>query len=85
MKDFRWNDWNRDHATRHGVSIEEIQRVVRSVTPRAHGDGKYLAVGRGDGGRWVQVIYLYDPEDTYYVIHARPLKDSEKRQQRKRK
>jgi hypothetical protein len=32
----------------------------------------------------VQVIYLLDPDDTVFVLHARPLTEREKKQLRKR-
>lgn len=80
---FRWNDWNLDHATRHGVSPHEAESLVRRGRARHVGDNKYRVRGRGAGGRFIQVIYLIDPEATIYIIHARPLSDREKRQFRK--
>jgi len=73
---FRWNDWNREHATQHGCSIPEIESVVRSAGrgfPRKHGKGKWLVQGRGAGGRMIQVIYLISPPPFVFVIHAMPL------------
>ena len=84
---FRWNDWNVDHIAEHGVSPEEAEWVAehaRRPYPEARADGKRFVIGRGYGGRWLQVIYIYDPEDVVYVIHARPLKDHEKRRVRRR-
>lgn len=83
---FRWNDWNIDHIAKHGVSPEEAEAAVLSARrpfPRFLGD-RWLAVGRGIGGRWVQVIYLMDDDDeSAFVIHARPLTDKEKRRYRR--
>jgi hypothetical protein len=31
------------------------------------------------GGRFIQVIYIVDPDGTLYIIHARPLTPNEKR------
>lgn len=73
---FRWNDWNREHATRHGCDEREIESVVLyrgHGWPRQHGRGKYMVEGRGRGDRVVRVVYVLDPEGTYYVIHAMPL------------
>jgi len=84
---FRWNEWNIDHIAEHGVSPEEAEAVVanaRRPYPEAREDDKWRAVGRGYGGRWLQVIFIFDPEDTVYVTHARPLTDREKKRERRR-
>ena len=85
--DFRWNEWNRDHATKHGVAVEEAEAVVRTASPpypESLGEGKWIVIGRGIGGRWAQVIYVIDEEGTFYIIHARALTDREKRRYRRR-
>jgi uncharacterized DUF497 family protein len=81
---FRWVGWNLDHATRHGVSVAECERVVRGGEYRRAGGGKYRAVGRGDGGRWLQVVFVLTKDDEVFVIHARPLTESEKHRERRR-
>jgi uncharacterized DUF497 family protein len=82
---FRWNDWNRDHATAHGVSVHEIETLVRnSRRPERVGGGKVKIVGRGPEGQWLQVIYLIGDDDLFFVIHARPLTDREKKRERRR-
>ena len=84
---FRWIEWNRDHIAEHGVDLEEAEMVARNATPPFPykiRDEKWIAVGRGVGGRLLQVIYLIDPDETIFVIHARPISDREKRRLRKR-
>jgi len=84
---FRWIDWNRDHIAEHGVEPEEAEMVVRHARPpfpEKIEDDKLIVKGRGIGGRFLQVIYLLDPDDTVFVIHARPLTDREKKQLRRR-
>ena len=79
---FRWIDWNLDHIAEHGVDREEAEMVVRNARrpfPRKIGDEKWIVIGRGRGGRFLQVIYLADPDKTIFVIHARPIDDREKR------
>ncbi|HKA06525.1 MAG TPA: hypothetical protein VKD71_04655 [Gemmataceae bacterium] len=86
--DFRWNDWNVEHIGSHGVSPEEAETVVRDAAnpfPRKIEDDKWLVWGRGSGGRFLQVIFVLDPDDTIYVIHARPLTEQEKRRLRRRR
>lgn len=77
--EFRWNEWNREHATKHGVSQREAEAVVRHPArryPRKRGKRRFLVQGRGDGGRPVQVVYVLDPDGTRYIIHAMPLSRS---------
>jgi uncharacterized DUF497 family protein len=86
--EFRWNAWNLDHAAKHGVDVPaEAEMVVKGACrpyPEHRGDGKWIVIGRGHGGRFVQVIFVVDPDGTIYVIHARPLDDNEKRRYRRR-
>ena len=75
-EDFRWVEWNMDHATRHRCTLREIESVVRNAGrgyPRKLDAGKWQVVGRGTGDRVVEVIYLLDPDGTAFVIHAMPL------------
>jgi uncharacterized DUF497 family protein len=82
---FRWVPWNLDHATEHGVSVAECERIVRCGRYRQAAGGKYRAVGRGVGGRWLQVVFAVTVDDEVFVIHARPLTEAEKHQERRRK
>ena len=86
--DFRWNQWNGEHISTHGVEPEEAELVVTSAEspfPLVHGDGKWLVWGRGSGDRLLQVIFVLDDDGTVFVIHARPLTEREKRQFRRRR
>jgi hypothetical protein len=73
--DFRWIDWNLDHATKHGCGISEIESIVRRNFNRARkfGNGKWRIEGRGQGDRVVEVIFVKDDDGTIFVIHAMPL------------
>ena len=84
---FRWIDWNRNHVDEHGVAPEDAEMIVRDARPpfpQQIGDDKLLVMGRGRGGRFLQVIYLLDPDDTVFIIHARPMSEREKRRYRRR-
>ncbi len=79
MIDFRWSDDNEEHVAAHGVTPAEAEHVVYNASrpwPMDKGDGKWIVQGRGNGGRMVQVIFVYDDEphrEMVYVIHAMPL------------
>lgn len=77
--EFRWIDWNREHATQHGCSVVEIESVVRNAGhgwPRRLDRAKYVIEGRV---QMVRIIYLKDPEGTFFVIHAMPLTTQRRR------
>jgi uncharacterized DUF497 family protein len=88
MVEFRWNEWNLEHATCHGVLPDECEYVVENAAPpypEKAGDDRWLVRGATGSGWMIQVVYLLDDDRTIYVIHARPLTDREKRRYRRRR
>ena len=86
--DFRWSEWSWEHVQKHGVDPEEAESVVSHAAqpyPFRRGDGRWLAWGRGRGGRLVQVVFVIDDDDSVFIIHARPLTEREKRRYRRQK
>ena len=85
--EFRWNEWNLEHATKHGVRPEEAEWVARSARrpyPERAADGRWLVCGPAPGGRFLQVAFLVDEDGAIFIIHARPLTEMEKRRYRRR-
>ena len=86
--EFRWIEWNRAKLAQHNVAPEEAESVVnraRQPYPMKVDDDKRLVWGQTDSGRYLQVVYLIDIEDTIFVIQARPLTDREKRRLARRR
>ncbi len=85
---FRWNEWNVDHIGEHGVTPAEAEYIVRHAKPPYPcdvGDDKFEVRGQTEDGYYLAVVFVVDDDGTIFVIHARPLKDREKRQLRRRK
>ena len=85
--EFRWNDWNIEHIAEHLIAPADAEYVVRRARrplPEDIGDGKFWVAGQTASGRYLQVIYVFSPEDVIFVIHARPLNRAEKRRLRRR-
>ncbi len=86
--DFRWNAWNLDNALKHGVTVEEAERVVRNASrpyPRKHDAGKWIVIGPGNSDRGVEVIFVYDDDDardTAYILHAMPTRGHRSRKRK---
>jgi uncharacterized DUF497 family protein len=88
MDVFRWNAWNVQHIAEHGITPADAEYVVRNARrpyPQLVARGKWLVRGPTATGQLVQVMYIFDPADTGYIIHARSLTDREKRRYRRRK
>jgi uncharacterized DUF497 family protein len=86
--EFRWNACNIEHVLEHGVLPDEAEFVVAHAAkpfPEYRGDDKWAVWGPTTDGLHLQVVYIFDPGDTIYVIHARPLTKKEKRRYRRRK
>lgn len=83
--EFRWNAWNVEHIAQHGVRLEEAEWVVSHYRATDAGDDKYQVRGQTASGRFLQVVFIIDPEETIFVIHARPLTPREKRRIRRRR
>lgn len=64
-EDIEWDDANREHATRHRISVEEIMQVVLDnpvVRRNRKGrSGDYYVFGATHGGRKVVVVISWDP------------------------
>ena len=59
-------------------------RKARPPYPLASTDDKFLVWGPTAEGRFLQVVFLVDDEDSVFVVHARPLTDKEKKRYRRR-
>jgi hypothetical protein len=86
--EFRWNEWNIEHIALHGVDPAEAEFIIetaRAPYPLWRQDDKWLVWGRSQEGRFLQVVFVLDPDGTVFVIHARSLTEKEKRRYRRRR
>ena len=83
---FDWDDKNVAHISRHGVSPNEAEQVLEQepLVLKAE-QGKYLAYGQTDAGRYLLVVFVWRSQHTIRVISARSLTEGEKKRYRKRR
>jgi uncharacterized DUF497 family protein len=71
----QWDDWNREHIAKHGVTPEEADEVLASepVVRKTYKE-RYQLLGPTRSGRILSVIVGQDPEPphSWYVFSARP-------------
>ena len=76
----RWDDWNRQHIARHGVSPEEVEDVCRgSCIVRESYKGRLMLIGPNAAGRILVAVLDPEGEGTYYPVSARPASRRERR------
>lgn len=78
------------HIHGHGVREHDVEAVLESPGEDRPGrEGSRIAIGKTDGGRYLRVIYVPDPEpDSVFVITAyqltgKPLTAYRRRRKRK--
>src|SRR4051794_30634274 len=77
-----WDDWNLEHVTKHGITVDEVEEVL-SGSPefRESYKGRLLAVGPTRSGSLVAVAIGPDPIEphVYYPFSARPISNQDRR------
>ena len=78
-----WDEWNREHIKKHGVTEAEIHEIVQSdnVIKDSY-KGRFLVTGRTRAGRALSMAVGKSPghPGTYYVFSARPASRKERRE-----
>jgi len=83
---FRWIDWNLGKVEKHGLTPIDVEYAVnhaRRPYPKPIGNEKWLVIGPLPDGRPIQTVYLVDPDEVLFVIHARLLTPNERRRYRR--
>jgi uncharacterized DUF497 family protein len=87
VKSYRWNAWNVEHIGEHGIWPQEAEYVIEHAVrpwPEDIGKDRNLVLGTGPDGAYLHVVFIFSPPGVVYVIHARPMNESEKRRYRRR-
>ncbi len=75
------------HIAGHGVTEVEVEAVLtRPIEDRPGSEGSRVALGQTEGGRYLKVIYVPDPEPaSVFVITAYDLGSKAKKALRRRR
>ena len=83
--EFWWDDDNIDHIADHGVEPYEAEEAIANrLWLKRGGEGKYLAYGQTDAGRYLVVVLALKADDRLRVVTARDMTPAEKRRYRQR-
>lgn len=83
---FWWDELNIEHIAEHGVEPYEAEEVIDN-TPlvlRAS-EGKFLAYGQTDAGRYLIVVFAPKGDQRLRVVTARDMTQAEKGKLRKKR
>ena len=76
---FWWDEQNIDHIANHGVEPYETEYVIANARlTRNVGQGKYIAYGQTDTGRYLMVIFAPKDKGRLRVVTARDMTPVEK-------
>lgn len=82
---FWWDEDNIEHIANHGVEPYEAEETIDSATlTKKVGEGKYIAYGQTDSGRYLLVVFAPKSHSRLRVVTARDMTPTEKRQVRRR-
>lgn len=78
--DCEWDDWNVEHIRDHEVEPYEVKEVfMNRPLIRKGREGKYLAYGQSDSGRYLTVVFAHRVQGRAYPITARDSNWKERR------
>lgn len=77
-----WDDWNREHISKHAVTVDEVEEVISRRTIRSSTyKGRLLLVGSTVTGQMISVVAGPSPGQlgSFNVFTARPASRPERR------
>ncbi|MFN3331716.1 MAG: BrnT family toxin [Caldilinea sp.] len=78
--EFWWDDHNIDHIASYGIEPYEAEEVVANKPwIKRVGEGKYLAFGQTDAGRFLLVVFAPKTGQRIRIVTARDMTSTEKR------
>lgn len=80
IKKLVWDEWNKEHITRHNVEQGEVEEVCNSKNLFTRGrGGSYKLVGQATTGRYLTIILSPRSGGYFYPMTARDADNKERR------
>lgn len=75
-----WDEWNREHIKKHGVSEEEVGQAFKAkkVVTESY-KGRLIVVGKTDKNRLLTIVLSFEKQKNAYVVSGR---DSSKKERK---
>ncbi len=73
VSQLRWDDWNRAHIAKHGITPEQVEAVCQGPYIVREGyKGRLMVIGPDGAGRILVAVLDPEGKDAYYTVSARP-------------
>ena len=75
-----WDEWNREHIKKHGVSKKEVNQAFKAkeVVIESYKD-RLIVVGKTNKSRLLTIVLSFEKQENAYVVSAR---DSSKKERK---
>ncbi len=74
-----WDNWNKEHIKKHGVSISEVEEVCKNaVAVKQSYLGRTMVFGKTVNGRLLTIVLSFGNEKDAYVVSARDMSKNER-------
>ena len=86
IDDFEWDEVNRKHIERHGISDFEVEEVILFDEPRylKGRDGRYCVYGVAEAGRYLLIVLAVNKPGLARPITARDMTMRERKYYKRR-
>ena len=73
VSQLRWDDWNRAHIAKHGITPAQVEQVCQGpyIVREGH-KGRLMVIGPDGTGRILVAVLDPEGKDAYYTVSARP-------------
>jgi len=84
ITNFKWDDRNTEHISRHNVTLDEAEEVFAddaAIFLRSR-SGRYVALGQTEAGRYLTVVYERKSGGVIRVVTAFDMDEKNRRRYR---
>ena len=75
-----WDEWNREHIKKHGVSEEEVNQAFKAKRVAIESyKGRLIIVGKTVKNRLLTIVLSFEKQKNGYIVSAR---DSSKKERK---
>ena len=76
-----WDEWNREHIKKHGVSEEEVNQAFKAKRVAIESyKGRLIIVGKTVKNRLLTIVLSFEKQKNGYIVSARDSSKQERKE-----